>query len=269
MLIDFPIMAWISIIIGLLITVSATNSFGCSSASGIQRVALLELYTSEGCDSCPPVDGWISTLPSKHLSDDQVIPLAFHVDYWNDREWTDRFSQASFSDRQRLLSARRGADFVFTPQLLLNGKNYHRAIFFDDIGSEIKEINRTAPQANIQIEVEPSATSLDSVVTVAITAGTQSRIQAEVFLALSENNLATEVKGGENRGKTLHHDYVVRQLVGPLKPDNEGNLQYRYEFKIDRQWKPQDLRITAFVQEPNGDVLQAISTACRIDQASN
>jgi len=123
---------------------------------GTQRVALLELYTSEGCDSCPPADKWISTLPLKHLSDDQVIPLAFHVDYWNDLGWTDRFSQASFSDRQRLLSARRGADFVFTPQLLLNGKNYHRAIFFDHIGSDIQEINRTASQANYRSKSSPA-----------------------------------------------------------------------------------------------------------------
>lgn len=101
---------------------------GCAAASGLQRVAVLELYTSEGCDNCPAADAWIRELPAKGLAPPRVIPLAFHVDYWNHIGWRDPYSQARFSDRQRQHGRRRGASFVFTPQLLLNGADYRRAL---------------------------------------------------------------------------------------------------------------------------------------------
>ena len=99
----------------------------CTATSGAQRVPVLELYTSEGCDSCPPADKWISELPARKLGVDRVLALAFHVDYWNQLGWIDPFSQAAFSDRQRQHSKRRGVSFVVTPQLLLNGQEIGRA----------------------------------------------------------------------------------------------------------------------------------------------
>lgn len=105
---------------------SLTAAAECAVTSGSQRVAVLELYTSEGCDSCPPADKWISELPAKKLNVDRVVPLAFHVDYWNQLGWIDPFSQPVFSARQRQHSKRRGVSFVVTPQLLLNGQDYRR-----------------------------------------------------------------------------------------------------------------------------------------------
>ena len=235
----------------------------CTAASGSQRVAVLELYTSEGCDSCPSADQWVSELPAKKLATSRVVALAFHVDYWNQLGWVDPFSQGTFSERQRQHSRRRGASFVFTPQLLLNGQDYRRAMLFDDIDDRIKTINRGKPRAHIQLKLSASGSALDSKVEVAVSDGMDQR-RAQVYIALYENNLVTAVKAGENRGRTLKHDFVVRELVGPLALDDKGNLSHALNFALDARWKPQDTHLAVFVQHPqSGDVLQALAASCR------
>ena len=235
----------------------------CAATSGPQRVAVLELYTSEGCDSCPPADQWVSALPAQALAISRVIPLAFHVDYWNQLGWADPYSQARFSERQRQHSRRRGASFVFTPQLLLNGQDYRRALLFDDIDSKIKTINQGKPQADIRLKLGIAGTRLESVVEISVGDGAEQR-RAGVYLALYENNLATAVKAGENKGLTLKHDFVVRELVGPLALDDKGRLIHAQSFQLDPRWKPYDTYLAVFVQHPqSGDVLQALAASCR------
>src|SRR3954471_9884154 len=96
----------------------------CETHSSANRVAVLELYPSEGCNSCPPADRWLSSLPSRGMTSDRLIPLAFHVDYWDQLGWPDRMAKEQFSMRQRTQSQRNGNSFVYTPQLLLNGNEY-------------------------------------------------------------------------------------------------------------------------------------------------
>ena len=95
----------------------------CTAKSGERRVALLELYTSEGCNSCPPTDEWVSKLPSNGLTSDRIVPLAFHVDYWNYLGWQDVFSQTSFTERQRQTAQINSSGFIYTPQLVLTGRD--------------------------------------------------------------------------------------------------------------------------------------------------
>jgi hypothetical protein len=125
----------------------------CTAASGLRRVPLLELYTSEGCDSCPPADRWISELTTAGYSGDRVVILAFHVDYWDKLGWVDRFGQARFSERQRLSNNRNGARVVYTPQLVLNGKDYRRGTA-DAFASQIAAIARTKPNADVRLAVK-------------------------------------------------------------------------------------------------------------------
>ena len=227
-----------------------------------QRVAVLELYTSEGCDSCPPADKWVSGLPSKKLETSRLIPLAFHVDYWNYIGWTDPYSQARFGDRQRENNRRRGANFVVTPQLLLNGQDYRRALVFDDIDGKVSAINRTKPQADIRLKLGSSGNRLESQLEVSVGGGAEQR-RAGVYLALYENNLVTSVKAGENKGLTLRHDFVVRELVGPLALDDKGTLNHTRSFQLDPRWKRHDTYLAIFVQHPqSGDVLQALTASC-------
>src|SRR5689334_12001294 len=96
----------------------------CSAQSGPQAVPLLELYTSEGCSSCPPADKWLSSIAAAGYGTDKVVPLAFHVDYWDYIGWKDRFARPDFSDRQRWVAAIGRSDFVYTPQVILNGIDF-------------------------------------------------------------------------------------------------------------------------------------------------
>jgi hypothetical protein len=230
----------------------------CTVVSGTQRVATIELYTSEGCDSCPPADKWLSELPVKKLGTERLIPLAFHVDYWNQLGWTDPFAQARFSDRQRQHSKRRGATFVYTPQLLLNGQNYRRGMLFDAIAGKVNSINSSRPLADIKLKISRTSDSLHA--TVEVDAKNPQQRDAQLFLALYENGLVNEVKAGENKGHTLKHDFVVRELAGPFKMDNIGRVRHEQTFLLAREWNARNLKLAAFVQSPqNGDVWQAVA----------
>jgi len=226
----------------------------CTAQSGERRIALLELYTSEGCDSCPPVDRWVSALPSRGVTPERVVTLAYHVDYWNYIGWPDPFAQARFTERQRFVNARIRSRTVYTPQLMLDGKDYRRGLLRDEFSEQIAAINRTKPGANIRLALTASAPALDVVGTVSL--GDTKR-NAQTFLALYENKLANQVTAGENKGKRLEHDFVVRELAGPLALDTVG--KFMHQFKIDKRWKTRDITVAAFVQDAaTGEVLQAL-----------
>lgn len=238
---------------------------GCSARSGGQRVALLELYTSEGCNSCPPADEWLSQLPAKGFASDHLVPLAFHVDYWNYLGWRDVFSQEKFTARQRRLAQIYNANFVYTPQLVLNGKDYRRGFFWDNTSEKINEINRQKPLANIDLALSLSAArQLQVKAKIVVPSGFEKQ-DVQAYLALYENNLSNAVKAGENNGRILHHDFVVRELAGPVSIDSQVGTQIGETFNLQREWKLQDTGVVAFVQNArSGEVLQALAlAACR------
>ncbi|MER2582862.1 MAG: DUF1223 domain-containing protein, partial [Candidatus Competibacter sp.] len=101
---------------------SAPAAASCRAQSGPGQAALVELYTSEGCSSCPPADRWLADLAAEPSLKGKVVPLALHVDYWDDLGWRDRFAQPDFSARQRALTAAQGSKTVFTPQVMINGR---------------------------------------------------------------------------------------------------------------------------------------------------
>jgi hypothetical protein len=234
------------------LTVSATMPAAaeCTASSGERRVPLLELYTSEGCDSCPPADRWVSQLPAKGIGADRAVVLAFHVDYWDRLGWTDRFGQARFTQRQRELNDRNRSRIVYTPQLVLNGKDFRRG-GDEDFGRRVGELNRDRARASIRIGLGSTGDRLS----VSGAWSASERGDAQAWLALYENRLASEVKRGENRGKRLEHDFVVRDLAGPFP---QGTLAHR--FTLGREWDRANLGVAAFVQDPkSGDVLQALA----------
>jgi hypothetical protein len=234
----------------------------CSAKSGERRVALLELYTSEGCNSCPPADEWVSKLSSKGLTSDRIVPLAFHVDYWNYLGWRDVFSQTNFAERQRHTAQINRSGFIYTPQLVLNGRDYRRGILWDGTNERIKEINQQKPLADISLILSmPSAGQLHVSGEIMVP-GALVRQNAQAYLALYENNLRNDVKAGENNGRTLHHDFVVRELLGPISLDQQGNARFQQTFNLKSGWKLQDSGVVAFVQNNrSGEVLQALALA--------
>jgi hypothetical protein len=248
----------------VLAVVPAIAAATCTSVSREHRVPVLELYTSEGCDSCPPVDHWVSELPARGLGPDRIVVLGFHVDYWDHLGWRDPFAQRVFSDRQRAVNARNGARFVYTPQLLLEGKDYHAGFGRDDIADRIAAANRHKPGATVMLRLEPSSSgylAAEGTVTVAEPAPRH----AQVFLALYQNRLSSQVTAGENRSKRLHHDFVVRSVAGPYDGEPAHKFQFRHTFSLDSNWKASDLSVAAVVQDPGtGAVLQALAMrVCR------
>src|SRR5690349_5762498 len=200
----------ISLLIGTLalaVPGSGAGAASCTAESGARRVALLELYTSEGCDSCPPADRWVSALPGRGLDTGRVVTLGFHVDYWNYLGWSDPFARADYSARQRAASQRNRSTVDYTPQLLLNGADYRRGFFKDDIVDRVKAVNEQRPGARISLKLT-TGTGVLSVQGAALVSEVSRRADAQAFLAVYEDKLATAVSSGENRGKQLRHDYV-------------------------------------------------------------
>ena len=230
----------------------------CESHSVARRVAVIELYTSEGCNSCPPADRWLSSLPARGFNADRVVPLAFHVDYWDYLGWRDRFAQASFSARQRAQTDRGGARFVYTPQLLLNGADFRQPFLDSGFSERLARVNSRAAAAELRL--------VQRAVAAGVSIALESRVLepsiqkfSETYVALLENNLSSEVRAGENSGKVLLHDFVVREMIGPLRADSSGRLRWSGTIALHGHWKLPDLGIAAFVQDGrDGDVLQAL-----------
>ncbi|RTL51340.1 MAG: DUF1223 domain-containing protein [Rhodocyclaceae bacterium] len=227
----------------------------CSARSGPHRVALLELYTSEGCSSCPPADRWLSGVAAQGSPPLQVVPLALHVDYWDYIGWQDRFARAAFSARQRDMAKLGRAGFVYTPQVMVNGQDtpqWGGSAFAE----RIRAVNRLMAQANIRLSLKQSATSVE------INADADSTQEGEtaLYVALYENGLSSDVKRGENSGAKLHHDYVVREWLGPipLSPGKAADLKKKLSLPPD--WNAKNMGAAAFVQNrTTGEVVQAMS----------
>ena len=236
---------------------AVADSGSCEAHSSPNRVAVLELYTSEGCNSCPPADRWLSALPARGFTPDRVIPLAFHVDYWDRLGWTDRMAKAQFSVRQRVQAARNRANVVYTPQLLLNGADYGRAGGDSGFGDSVAAINRMPAAAELQLRQRSAPAHVDVELEMSL-----ARVASggeQTFFAITENRLQSAIQAGENQGKLLHHDFVVRELAGPLPQGEAGRVHWKAAVTLGPQWKRPDLSLVAFVQdERTGEILQAM-----------
>ncbi len=228
----------------------------CSVQSGAQRVALLELYTSEGCSSCPPTDKWVSSLEKHGYSSDKVIPIALHVDYWDYIGWKDRFADPAFTARQHAQATLDRSSFVYTPQVVLNGKDYRGYGSGSRFSDDVSEINHSPARANIALAVSHDTAQYS------LKVNAHGPAKSVLYLALVENGLSSEVKAGENSGSKLYHDHVVRAWLGPFNVETSG-LELQRSVAIKPEWKTINLRAVAFVQEANGEISQAVATpAC-------
>ena len=230
-----------------------------TAVSPLNRVAVLELYTSEGCSSCPPADRFLSSLKQAGISDKQLIPMAFHVTYWDYIGWSDRFASKRYDQRQRDLAHKNRQSTVYTPQFILSGDDFRRySSFSKDVNNIVREkssvdialsmITRTKDQQDtmmLKIESDISRNGSEDVA---------------VYLVILEDDLSSDVNDGENEGEILVHDYVVRRLLGPY--DNFGDdLKMKLERMVllPPEWKKGDISIVAFAEDSNsGEVLQAV-----------
>ena len=246
----------------LLMFVSAHGA-ECRAVSGPNTAALVELYTSEGCSSCPPADRWLSSLASGGKVPASVVPLALHVDYWDYIGWKDPYAKREFSLRQRKLSQLQRMALVYTPQVLLQGRDFRgwgtpafdaavAGITAQPARAQISlAVRRTADRA---LEVEAGATLLD--------AGQQA--DAALYLAAYESRLSSQVTAGENRGRTLAHDYVVLEWQGPFGFGPGAKALERRALPLLPRAEPGNSGVVGFVQNRRtAEVLQALMlSAC-------
>jgi hypothetical protein len=237
-------------VLGALTATLAQGGPQTSSSSATQPV-LVELYTSEGCSSCPPADQLLAELSADQpVAGAHVVALGEHVDYWDDLGWRDRFSAQAFtarqSESQRLAF---GSSTIYTPQIVVDG-------VLEAVGSDTAAVRaaiaRAARRPKGDVRVTAAAPIDGAIpVTVALDLGAApSHETADVLLAVTEDGLSTDVRGGENRGRKLTHTAVVRRLaaIGVLKA-GEPSKELITSVRLDPEWRTRNVRLVAFVQE--------------------
>jgi hypothetical protein len=222
-----------------------------------RRAVVVELFTSEGCSSCPPADELLGRLRQELSAKNiQVIPLGFHVDYWNRLGWKDRFSSAEFTERQEQYTHALKVDGPYTPEMVVDGEV---ELVGNDAGRAQSTIRQQASQLETaQVKIAPAGADQ---LTIQVKGPASSSGNALVMLAITEDNLSTNVFSGENGGRTLHHAAVVRELqeVGML---HNGTMATTVPLKLEKDWKRNNLRAVVFVQQgPSGKIEGAASVA--------
>jgi hypothetical protein len=190
------------------------------------RAILLELFTSQGCSSCPPADAFVRELPRLGFDRSKVVPLVFHVDYWNDLGWTDPFSTAGFTARQRRyadagrLRARDGEDGIhglYTPQMILDGAVHFSGARRQIALAEIEKARAQPAVVDLEAEVVLEAERARVKVRVAPRQASATKESWQVLVAVAARATSTRVTRGENRGETLAGAAVVRALSSPVR----------------------------------------------------
>ena len=229
----------------------------CAINSDAQHAVLIEIYTSEGCSDCPPADKWLSRFKQAPASGAHIVPLAYHVNYWDDLGWKDPYARAEFGQRQRAAVHRQQGRTVFTPQILIDGRTLLQWRDENSFASRVEATTKLPAGAQIELSMDPQS---DRNWQVHATVSGASR-DAVLYLALFENGLVSQVTRGENSGKKLHHDFVVRQLAGPFPLGRDGSTTRNAALAIPADAKPKNMGVAAFVQRPgDGQTLQAVYT---------
>jgi hypothetical protein len=230
----------------------------CAAESADHRVALLELYTSEGCNSCPPADRWLSSLQDRGFDTRRVIPLAFHVDYWDYIGWHDRFAQPEFSQRQRAAAQRNNTSFIYTPQFIYDGQDFRSPWVAGRMSDKLQPINSQSAALKMQLQHSTGTNSVHALLKISNSAAQSAR----VYLVLFENGLHSAVSGGENAGKKLYHDYVVRKLSSAVTVAAGQSLAREFDIDIPPDSDPHHLGLAAFAENTvSGATMQAMAVA--------
>jgi hypothetical protein len=218
-----------------------------------ESFAVVELFTSEGCSSCPPADQALSDMVRDARAQGQrIFPLAFHVDYWDRLGWRDPFSDPAYSDRQRAYARALRLDSLYTPQMIVNGTSEFVGSDRQRAATETKAALNRPAAIPLSITVKPGVNR--DMLTIAYTLiGDPARLTLNI--AAVERGLETKVARGENANKTLRHENVVRAFhTLPLKA-KEGQIDLTLPTGVLRQ----NASIIAYVQDASPHILGASS----------
>jgi hypothetical protein len=237
------------------------NSADAKSAQPV----VVELFTSEGCSSCPPADALLMKLGARQpVEGANIIAIEEHVDYWNHEGWTDPYSSADWTLRQQDYVARFKQKEPYTPQMVVDGQT--QLVGGQELLAQ-QAIRQAASQPKTEVTLAAENPPLETgiyKVRVGKLEGNTDRDTAEIWLAVSERELGSSVNAGENAGKTLRHAPVLRSLkkVGVASAKGETAFEGSLKVKFNREWKHENLQVAVFVQEKKSmKILGAASVA--------
>lgn len=231
-----------SSLLGLLIVLTA------SSALAAPRPVVLELFTSNSCSSCPPAYKLLNKIAQSPPKDVQLIRLDNHVDYWNKLDWVDKYSSHAFTERQRNYANEVfGSNRVYTPQLVVDGRR-------EMVGSNARRVHAAiqqssaAPLQPLNLNLQQQGHSLTARIQVG---ASDLKTPGRLWLALTEDNVVSHVGAGENAGRTLTEDGVVRYLqpVATISNTAGSDHNYHHRITVPDNAAGHPLHVVAFVQQ--------------------
>ncbi|WP_372826726.1 DUF1223 domain-containing protein [Polaromonas sp.] len=233
----------------------ATATFGmqnqCTASSGPQITPVLELYTSEGCSSCPPADKWASTFKGKN-----VVVQAFHVGYWDYIGWVDRFAAPAHTSRQREVAGNNRLRNIYTPQAVVNGRDWPQW------GNASSRILGTSDAARAHITLKRLGDDQFEATVTPMAAGGAAPAWG-AYWTVTEHGHNSKVKAGENAGEFLKHDFVVRQYTQAGDYKSSDATPQKLGFRSIAATPGHERQINLVVFEPqSGKTLQALSLSC-------
>ena len=233
-------------------TATAAQSVSSSAATPV----VVELFTSEGCSSCPPADALLLKLESEQsISGTQIIAVEEHVDYWNQQGWSDPFSSSLWTARQEEYSYALKQNGAYTPEMIVAGRN---AFVGSRSDAAVKAIHEASAAQSVSVEISRSLATAKAAnepqfrISVGKLTGLSAGDSAEVWIGITEGGLSSQVAGGENAGRNLRHASVLRTLkrVGSADGRSEAfSFQGEAAVKLRPEWKAQNLAVVVLVQE--------------------
>ena len=238
---------------------TSASAASCRAVSPAYTVALIELYTSQGCSSCPPADRWLSKLGAGQTPL-RAVPLALHVGYWDYIGWKDPFARREFNQRQSDLAARHGGSSVYTPEVFVDAAELAGWSDPGRFADALSKVNSRAAHASIELQAHwlaggegPRAVMQRLAVQVRWSADASAR-DPQLLLAVKRGGYLTDVQAGENRGTRLRNDHVVRAWGGPFAPAPQPLAT-----ELSVPAAPGEATLVAFAQDrASGAVLQAV-----------
>lgn len=246
-------LGWLAITAVVLTSfINKKNSTGKTNADN-KGFAVVELFTSEGCSSCPPADAVIAKI-EKESADKPIYILAFHVDYWNRLGWKDIFSSAAYSQRQNQYARWLKLSSVYTPQAVVNG----RAELVGSEEAKLRSLIKTDLESQATAQIALSSIKVDGS-NVSLQYHTQGNTgNAVLLVAVVQKSAQSNVERGENAGRTLSHVQIVRGLTSIALKGNEGSTT----MELPKGFEPKDSELIAFLQNPsNGTIIGATKLA--------
>jgi hypothetical protein len=240
------------ILISCLLALPAYAADKLSVLSNQQQTAVVELYTSEGCSSCPAADQWLEALIDAPKDELDVLALAFHVDYWDYLGWRDRFGNPRHTSRQRQLAANNQQRSIYTPEFFVDGAETRGT---RNIIEKIRSSNNKQALVQLKLSVSKVGETLQLELQTNTVDSPSTTLHSRFFVY--ESQLSSDVKRGENSGEYLRHQQVVRYM----SPATQLKINNQHQIKIEPEWQLENIGIAAMITSAgNESYIQSVRT---------